>query len=125
MCLMISESAFPNTERILEAEAEIIFQELFLRKTCLKRIKAQKPHERRKVGPENSTYKPHGHRDRMQGLCNVIRGNDHSSGTGAPSTYESYDVLIDALVDGGLSKGYLMSIEPQVHVVAIHSELAY
>jgi hypothetical protein len=59
---MISESAFPNTKRILEAEAEIIFQELFLRKTCLKRIKAQNPHERRKVGPENSTYKPHGHR---------------------------------------------------------------
>jgi hypothetical protein len=48
---------------------------------------------------------------RMPGLCNVICGNDHSSGTGAPSTYESYDVLVDALVDGGLSK-YLMSVEP-------------
>jgi len=47
----------------------------------------------------------------MPGLCNAICGNDHNSGTGAPSTYESYDVLVDALVDGGLSK-YLMSVEP-------------
>jgi hypothetical protein len=50
--------------------------------------------------------------NRMPGLCNVICGNDHSSGTGAPSTYESYNVLVDALVDGGLSKGSIMSVEP-------------